>query len=61
MNEKKLHITKIKSSVGCTKYQLKVLKGLGLRKINHTVIRENTPEIRGMINKIPHLLKWETK
>lgn len=36
-----------------------VLIGLGLKKLNHSVVRIDSPEIRGMINKVSHLLKVE--
>ncbi len=56
---KLLRIKLVRSVIGCSKYQREVVKGLGLRKLNSEVIREDCPEIRGMINKIPHLLKIE--
>ena len=59
MAGKMLKITQIRSVIGCTTYQRNVLKGLGLRKLNHTVTRLDTQEIRGMIKKISHLLQWE--
>lgn len=59
MAENMLKITLVKSSIGYAAYQRKVLQGLGLRKLHQTVIRQDTPEIRGMINKISHLLKYE--
>ncbi len=57
--KKQLKITLVKSVIGSTKKQRAVVKGIGLRRIRHSVIREDRPEIRGMINKIPHLLKVE--
>lgn len=54
-----LRITLVKSVIGRPRKQREVVKGLGLRKINSEVIREDRREIRGMINKIPHLLKVE--
>ena len=57
--KKKIKITLVKSPIGYSRYQREVLKGLGLRKMNSSVIRENTPAIRGMINKVPHLVKVE--
>jgi large subunit ribosomal protein L30 len=47
----------VKSVIGTTRYQREVVKGLGLRRINHTVEREDTPEIRGMILKVNHLVQ----
>ncbi len=57
--KKKIKITLVKSPIGYSRYQREVLKGLGLRKLNSSVIREDTPAIRGMINKVPHLVKVE--
>ncbi len=56
---KKLRVTLIRSVIGTTKDQRATVTGLGLRKINHTVEKKDIPEIRGMINKIAHLLKVE--
>ncbi len=56
---KKLKITLVKSVIGYDKKQRETVKGLGLRRIRHSVIREDRPEIWGMIRKIPHLLKVE--
>ncbi|MCD6453960.1 MAG: 50S ribosomal protein L30 [Candidatus Aminicenantes bacterium] len=57
--KKKIKITLVKSPIGYSRYQREVLKGLGLRKLNSSVIREDTPSIRGMINKVPHLVRVE--
>ncbi len=55
----KLQVTWVKSNIaGCSKFE-PVLRGLGLRKLNQTVIRSDTPEIRGMVKKVIHLLKVE--
>ena len=56
---KKIAITQIKSGIGTTGNHRKIIKGLGLRRIGHTVLREDTPAIRGMIWKIQYLLKVE--
>ncbi len=56
---KKLKITLVKSTIGYSKKQRLQVKALGLRKLNHSVIREDRPEIWGIIRKIPHLLKVE--
>lgn len=53
----KLQIT-LKKSPGRKEFE-PVLRGLGLRKLHHTVIRSNTPEIRGMVKKVIHLLDVE--
>jgi len=57
--DKQLRITLVRSVIGRPQKQREVVKGLGLRKINSSVIRKDCPEIRGMINKISHLLKVE--
>jgi large subunit ribosomal protein L30 len=51
-----LEITQVKSGVHCPLKQRQALVGLGLRKMNKTVLRKNTPEIWGMIHKITHLV-----
>jgi len=56
---KKLKITLIRSKYGRKPDQRETLKGLGLRKIGQSVIRENNPMIRGMIRKVEHLVKVE--
>ena len=63
VNDKKatgeLRIKLVRSVIGYPKNQREVVKGLGLRKLNSEVLRKDSPEIRGMINKIPHMLKVE--
>ena len=54
--EKKLKITLIKSYIGRPEAQRKVLRGMGLGKVNKTVLLNDTPEIRGMIRKVTHLV-----
>lgn len=54
---KNIKITQIKSSIGRLPKHKKTLIGLGLRYIGHTVTRENTPSIQGMIRKISYILK----
>ena len=56
---KQLRIEFVRSVIGRPRKQREVVKGLGLRRINSEVIRRDCPEIRGMIKKIPHLLKVE--
>ena len=57
--EPQLKIQLIRSVIGRPQKQREVVKGLGLRRINSEVIRKDCPEIRGMINKIPHLVSVE--
>ncbi|MCT7904039.1 50S ribosomal protein L30 [Candidatus Ornithobacterium hominis] len=53
----KIRIKQIKSSIKRPKNQKLVLESLGLKKINHEIEHENTPVIRGMINKVKHLIE----
>lgn len=54
-----LKITLIRSRYGRIPTHCATIKGLGLRRINQSVIRADTPEIRGMIRKISYLLRVE--
>lgn len=54
-----IKVTQIRSKIGILPKHKSTVLGLGLRHINHTVIRKNTPSIRGMINKISYMLKVE--
>ncbi len=51
--------TQVKSGIGSTKKIRATLVGLGLTKMNKTVTRKDTPELRGMIAKVRHLIKIE--
>jgi large subunit ribosomal protein L30 len=50
-------VTQKKSPIGRQSYQRKTLKGLGLNKIGRSKELEDTPSVRGMINKVKHLVK----
>ena len=52
-------VTLIKSFYGRLPKHRATVTGLGLKRINHTVILEDTPDVRGMINKVSYLLKVE--
>ena len=54
-----LKITLVRSCIGRPQKQRDNVRALGLRKLNSSVIRKDTPSIRGMINKVSHLLKVE--
>jgi large subunit ribosomal protein L30 len=54
-----LKIKKIRSEIGRPEKQRKILKGMGLKKLNSTVTLVDTPQIRGMVNKIIHLVSVE--
>ena len=55
----KLKITLVKSTNKAKKNQLATVIALGLRKIGHTVIQNDNPQIRGMIAVVPHLVRVE--
>lgn len=55
----KIKITQVKSIIDRPKRQKDTIKALGLRKINHCVEHEATPQILGMVKKINHLVKVE--
>lgn len=59
MVEKKLKITLVKSYIGRPQKHRQVLRGMGLCKVNRTVVLQDTPEIRGMIKKVSHLVSME--
>lgn len=52
----KLQVTLVKSTIGRPKKHRDVVAGLGLKRLNHSVEHNDTPEIRGMISKISHML-----
>lgn len=56
---KKLRITLIKSPIGYKYDQKDTVKRLGLKKLNSTVVKDDVPQIRGMIRKVQHLVKVE--
>ena len=59
MADRQLRITQIKSAIGRKEVQKRTLKALGLRKLHQTVVHPDRPEIRGMVNRVFHLLKVE--
>jgi len=54
---KKIRIRQVRSSIGTKREHREVLRGLGLRRIRHEVVREDTPSVRGMVNKVSYLLE----
>jgi large subunit ribosomal protein L30 len=56
---KTLKVTQIKSLIGTKQSHRDTIRGLGLRRINHTVQLEDTPCVRGMINKVFYMVKCE--
>jgi large subunit ribosomal protein L30 len=59
MADKTLRITQVRSTIGRTQDQRATVRSLGLKRIRHTVEQPDRPEIRGMLNKVPHLVEWE--
>jgi large subunit ribosomal protein L30 len=55
----KLCITWVKSGIGYAGDQRRTLKALGFRRLNQTVTHNDSPSVRGMINKVKHLVKVE--
>ncbi len=54
-----LRVKQIKSGIGRPPKQRATLRALGLKRINHTVIKEDRPEIRGMLARVSHLVSVE--
>ena len=54
-----MKVTQIRSGIGFDKKQSLALRGLGLRRINHSVEVEDTPSTRGLVLKVRHLVKVE--
>lgn len=57
--KKTIKITQTKSSIGRLPAHKATLTGLGLRRIGHTVEREDTPSVRGMVNRVYYMVKVE--
>jgi large subunit ribosomal protein L30 len=53
---KRLKVTQTKSTIGFNRTQAETVRGMGLRRIRHTVELPDTPETRGMIHKVRHLV-----
>ena len=56
---KKVRVTLVRGLIGTRESHRATVRGLGLRRINHTVELEDTPSVRGMINKVNYLVKCE--
>lgn len=56
----KIKITQIRSLINKPAYQRKLVKALGVHKTYNSVIKEDTPSIRGIISRVQHLVKVET-
>ena len=52
-----IKIKQIKSRINCPAVQKRTLDALGLKKMNHTVVKEDTPSVMGMVNNVRHLVE----
>ncbi|MBD5308295.1 MAG: 50S ribosomal protein L30 [Paramuribaculum sp.] len=52
-----IKIKQIKSRINCPAVQKRTLDALGLRKMNHTVVKEDTPSVMGMVERVRHLVE----
>ena len=59
MSDKRIKVTLVKSIIGTKQSHRATVRGLGLRRMHHTVELADTPEIRGMVNKVSYLVKCE--
>ena len=57
----KIVVTWVKSSIGYKEDQKRTIKALGFKRLNGTVVHEDSAALRGMINKVRHLVKIEEK
>lgn len=58
--KKTIRVRQVKSGIGYSGKQKATLKGLGLRRLQQVVELEDTPAVRGMINKVAHLVRIES-
>jgi large subunit ribosomal protein L30 len=56
----KLRVTQIRSTIGRKEPQKRTIRALGLGKLHKSVVHDDTPQIRGMIRAVDHLVKVET-
>jgi len=57
MGDKRLRVRLVKSIAGCKESHRATVRGLGLRRLNHTVDVEDTPAVRGMISRVCYLVR----
>jgi large subunit ribosomal protein L30 len=55
----RLKVTQVRSKIGSKRNQRETLRSLGLKRINDVVVKEDRPEIRGMISTVTHLVRVE--
>jgi large subunit ribosomal protein L30 len=58
-SDKQLRITWVKSSIGYSQVQKATIRALGLRRLGQSVVRPDNPSIRGMVQKVVHLVEME--
>jgi large subunit ribosomal protein L30 len=58
---KKVHVTLVKSIIDRPERQKNTVRALGLKRINHTVVPDESPQVKGMIDKVIHLVKVDYK
>jgi large subunit ribosomal protein L30 len=54
-----LQVTQVRSTIGCKRNQRETMRSLGLRRIRQSVVREDDPQVRGMIATVRHLVAVE--
>ncbi len=59
MSAKKIKVTLVKSIAGCKASHRETVRGLGLKRMRHTVELTDTPEVRGMVTKVFYLVRVE--
>ncbi|HYT85415.1 MAG TPA: 50S ribosomal protein L30 [Burkholderiales bacterium] len=59
MADKKIRVTLVKSTNGCKAAHRATVRGLGLRRMHQTVELKDTPQVRGMINSVIYLVRFE--
>jgi large subunit ribosomal protein L30 len=59
MSQPTIRITYVKSAIGRTKDQKETIRALGFRRLNQTVERPDNPSVRGMVEKVQHLVRVE--
>ena len=59
MADKKIRVTLVKSTIGCKAEHRATVRGLGIRRLYQTVEVKDTPEVRGMINRVSYLVRLE--
>jgi large subunit ribosomal protein L30 len=60
MADKKIKVKLVKSTAGCKKGHVATVRGLGLRRLHHVVELQDTPAVRGMIERVAYLVRLES-